>query len=181
MKTTTSHVLTSIAAAALLLAGVSGCSQSGAEASSSPKGPPIDASHYLLTEEPNDAVGVIAARGDVQDGDDIVLVARIGGSKQPWFDGRAAFMAIDASMLVAAGAEECSEGAVCMDDCCAALRAECTTLVKIVDEQGKILPLDAREILKAEVNDMVVVRGRVQRDKDEGTFVVLADGVYVRR
>jgi hypothetical protein len=67
-----------------------------------------------------------------------------------------------------------------MDDCCASLRADCTTLVKVVDERGSVLAVDARKLLNANENDMVVVKGRVQRD-DEGSFSVAANGVYVRR
>ena len=63
------------------------------------------------------------AREDSQDQDDIVLVGRIGGRKNPWIEGRSAFMLIDASMSVVADGQETEEGQICMDDCCASLRS----------------------------------------------------------
>lgn len=166
----------------LLLVAASGCSQQTVEATSTSAGSTlsIDKTKYVLSAEPDGAVGVMIAREDSQDQDDIVLVGRIGGRKNPWIEGRSAFMLIDASMSVVADGKETEEGQICMDDCCASLRAECTTLVKIVDDQGKPLAVDTRELLDVKENDMVVVKGKVQRD-DEGTFTVAASGAYVRR
>lgn len=171
-----------IGLALLLLAAVSGCGEQSVQATSKTgdSHPSIDKSKYILSAEPDGAVGVMIAREDSQDQDDIVLVGRIGGRKNPWIEGRSAFMLIDASMSVVADGKETEEGQICMDDCCASLRAECTTLVKIVDDQGKPLAVDTRELLDVKENDMVVVKGKVQRD-DEGTFTVAASGVYIRR
>ena len=165
-----------------ILAGVSGCGRptSGATDPSS-EAPAIDKSKYVLTEEPDGAVGVIIAREDANDQDDIVLVGRIGGRKNPWIEGRTAFMVIDASMTVVADGQESGSGQLCMDDCCASLRAECTTLVKSVDDQGKPLEIDTRELLDAKENDMVVVKGKVHRDDEQGTFTIVASGIYIRR
>lgn len=166
----------------LLVAVVSGCGQQAVQATANNVGTiEIDKSKYILSEEPEGAVGVMIAREDAKDQDDIVLVGRIGGRKNPWIEGRSAFMVIDAAMSIVADGEDSGEGQVCMDDCCASLRAECTTLVKIVDQQGKPLAIDARELLGAKANDMVVVQGKVQRDEKEGTFTIAASRVYVRR
>ena len=141
----------------------------------------VDGSKYLLIDEPEGAIGVIAARETANDGEPIVVVGRIGGSANPWIEGRAAFMLLDASMLlVANGTESAAEGEVCLDDCCAAERAECTTLVKLVDADGKVLAADARQLFGVAADDMVVVRGKANKD-ESGNFVVLADGIHVRR
>ncbi|MCA9248934.1 MAG: hypothetical protein KDA42_17525 [Planctomycetales bacterium] len=179
MRCKTVIILSSLVA---VLAAVSGCSQQAVQATATASNAAqIDKSKYILSEEPEGAVGVMIAREDMQDQDDIVLVGRIGGRKNPWIEGRSAFMVIDAAMTVVADGEDSGGGEVCMDDCCASLRAECTTLVKIVDEQGKPLAIDARELLGAKANDMVVVKGKVQRDEKDGTFTIAASGVYVRR
>ena len=72
------------------------------------------------------------------------------------------------------------EDELCTGDCCALERAACTTLVKVVDEGGRVLAVDARKLLGVAANDMVVVRGKVSKD-EAGNFSVLADGVHVRR
>ena len=140
----------------------------------------VDGSKYLLADEPEGAVGVIAARESAKDGEPIVLVGQIGGAKNPWIEGRAAFMLLDASMVIVADGTEGAEGEICMDDCCASERAGSTTLVKVVDANGKVLAVDARKLLGISDNDMVVVRGSVSKD-EAGNFVVLADGVHVRQ
>ena len=139
----------------------------------------INGDKYLLAEEPDDAVGVIEARETASNGDPLVVVGRISGSDKPWVEGRAAFMLLDASMAVVAEGTESAEGEVCMGDCCANERAECTTLVKVVDN-GTLVAADSRQLLGLKENDFVVVRGKASKD-ESGNFAVLADGVFVRR
>ncbi|QDS97052.1 hypothetical protein [Adhaeretor mobilis] len=140
----------------------------------------IDASQYQLAEEPDDAVGVIAARESAVDGAPLVLMGRVGGSANPWIDGRAAFTLLDASMSVVAEGEDSGDDEMCLGDCCAVDRQNCTTLVKVVDAQGKLVPVDSRELLGLKEADMVVVKGTAQKDKT-GNFVMLAKGVFIRK
>jgi hypothetical protein len=140
----------------------------------------IDGSKFLLDEEPDDAVGVIEAREMAKDGQSIVVVGRIGGAANPWVEGRAAFTLIDASKLIVADGEESGDGEICMDDCCAEERGGCTTLVKVVDADGKLVPADARKLLGVADSDMLVVSGKVSKD-DAGNFAILASGVHIRR
>ena len=95
-------------------------------------------------------------------------------------DGRAAFMLLDASMsIVAEGEEDLAEGELCMADCCASELLECTTLVKVVDEQGQLVPIDSRKLLGLKESDLVVIQGTAKKDEN-GNFVMLAKGVYIR-
>ncbi|REJ65155.1 MAG: hypothetical protein DWQ31_19110 [Planctomycetota bacterium] len=163
---------------ALLLTAVGGCSESS-HATSTEAAASIDKSQFLLVEEPSDAIGVMIAREDAKDKDEIVLLARIGGRRNPFIEGRSAFMVIDASMTIVDDGQESGKGQVCLDDCCTTLRKESTMLVKVVGADGKIVPLDARQLLDVNENDLVVVKGKVERGKD--SFSVAATGVYVRR
>ena len=140
----------------------------------------FDSSKYVLAEEPDDAIGVIAARESAKNGEHVVIVGRIGGATNPWIEGRAAFMLMDASMTLVANGTDSGSNQICMDECCAQERTACTTLVKVVDQDGRILPADTRRLFGVAANDMVVVRGIASKD-EEGNFVVLADGVHVRR
>jgi hypothetical protein len=165
------------------LIGFAGCNRPAAETSpvASGNAPHISAVSYLMKEEPEECIGVMEARTDAKDGDEITLVARVGGRKNPWVEGRAAFMVIDASMAVVATGTESGKGQICLDDCCAALRGECTTMVKFLDDQGGVLPTDARELFQLKPDDMVVIQGHVQRDEEQSTFAVVAKSIYVRR
>ena len=172
---------TSLALAGLLLTAV-GCGQPSAQATATNTSATasIDAAKYILPQEPEGAVGIIEAREEAKDQQEILMVGCIGGQKNPWIEGRAAFTLIDATMRVVADGQQSSGDEICLEGCCASTLAECTALIKVVDEQGRILSIDARNLLGVKIDDMVVVRGRVQRD-EEGSFSVMADGVYVRK
>ncbi len=51
------------------------------------------------------------------------------------------------------------------------------TLVRVVDEQGKTLGQDARELFGLKELQTVYVRGRAKRD-EEGNLTVLASGLF---
>lgn len=168
--------------ATLILSAVVGCGRSNSSDAPTQHLTPVsvDGSKYVLADEPDGAIGVIAARQTAIDGEPIVVVGRIGGSANPWIEGRAAFTLLDASMVLVANGTEDAAGEVCLDDCCAAERAESTALVKVVDANGKVLTADARQLLGVAADDMVVVRGKANKDNN-GNFVVIADGVHIRR
>lgn len=174
--------ISSIAFTALLTTMLIGCGSSpSADVESSAVTPiSIDGSKYVLADEPDGAIGVIEARKTAANGDPVIIVGRIGGATNPWIEGRAAFMLLDASMVIVADGTESADGEICMDECCATERAGSTTLVKVVDDGGKVLAVDARQLLGVHADDMVVVSGKASKD-DAGNFVVLASGVHVRR
>src|SRR5438128_4021300 len=60
---------------------------------------------YLLASEPTGAKGVSDIRKEAADGDEVLVVGRIGGSIKPWVDGRAAFMIVDPSLKSCRDAE----------------------------------------------------------------------------
>ncbi len=139
----------------------------------------VDGTRYLLTAEPAGAEDVIQVRQAAQDQDDVVVVGRIGGSREPWVEGRAAFSIVDNSL------KACSdiEGDTCpapWDYCCETARLPTSqALVKVVDENGDLVKTDARQLLNVKELQTVVVQGRAQRDEG-GNLTVLARGIFVR-
>jgi hypothetical protein len=140
----------------------------------------VAGSQYLLDEEPTGAQDVVAAREGAKDGDDVLVVGRIGGSGNPWIEGKAAFSIVDGSL------KACSDipGDQCetpWDYCCETDKLpSATALVKVVDDDGDLVKTDARDLLKVKPLSTVVVRGKAQRD-DAGNLTVLARGVYVKK
>lgn len=174
------HSLTSARTAVLLfLAAAIGCSSASSDNAKLSDASAVSGRDYLLQEEPDGAVGVIAARESAEDGAPVVVVGRIGGSANPWIDGRAAFTLLDASMTVVGEGEDSAEGELCTGDCCATERLACTTLVKVVDGDGQIVPVDTRKLLGVKEADMIVVKGMAKKDKS-GNLTLLANRVYVR-
>lgn len=150
------------------------------ESANGTSAPAVDGSKFIITEEPEGAKDVIAVREAAEDGDDVVLVGRIGGSENPWIDGRAAFTVVDNSLRA------CSdiEGDTCRkpwDYCCETSKLPgATALVKVVDESGQSVKTDARELLHVTELSRVIVKGKAVRD-DAGNLTVLATGVYVKK
>jgi hypothetical protein len=50
---------------------------------------------YLLPSEPAGAKGVIDVRKDAKDGEEVVVVGRVGGSSTPFTPGRTSFLIVD--------------------------------------------------------------------------------------
>jgi len=133
----------------------------------------------LLTSEPAGAKEVIQARKSAKDDEEVVLVGRIGGSENPWIEGRAAFSIVDNSL------KACSDipGDGCdkpWDYCCETDKLPTAmALIKIVDEEGKLINADARKLFNLKELQTVVVKGKAKRD-EAGNLTVFASGIFVR-
>lgn len=164
----------------LLLAAAltAGCSEEGTS-----NNPPLahlvkatdQTAQYRLSAEPAGAKGVIETRKEARDGDEVIVVGRIAGSADPLVKGRAAFTIVDLTL------EPCDDETPWVY-CCTPKEdlLPAIVLVKFVDEQGKTLPHDARELLRVKEWQTVVVRGQAQRDRDGNLTAVVASGLYVR-
>ena len=135
---------------------------------------------YLLASEPAGAKNVIDVKKDAKDGDEVVVVGRIGGSVKP-FTGRAAFTIVDVKF------KPCNEieGDNCptpWDYCCDAPDelAKGTVLIKLVDSAGKTLPDDAKQLLDVKELQTIVVKGQTRRDESNSISVV-ATAIYIKK
>ncbi len=169
--------IASILSCFTMLVAIAGCSQEPSEPTSKTT---IDGTKFLLNQEPEGAKEVIQAREDAEEGADVVLVGRIGGSANPWIEDRAAFTIVDNSL------KACSDipGDTCKkpwDYCCETPKLPtATALIKVVDENGDLVKEDASALLNVQELSTVVVQGKAKRD-DDGNLTVLASGIYVRK
>ena len=135
---------------------------------------------FVLVEAPADPLNVIAARESIKNDEEVVLFGQIGGSHEPWVEGRAMFTVVDDSL------KSCNEipGDSCptpWDYCCETPKLKgATALVKAVDETGEAVKTGAQELLGVRELTSVIVKGKAQRD-DAGNLTVLATGVYVKK
>lgn len=180
-------------ACCLLAGSFTGCSQqetpeteatdakaSGGSYIEAPVAASADGEQYILAAAPNEYQNVIAARESVKNDDDVVLFGQIGGSHNPWIEGRAIFTIVDDSL------KSCDEipGDTCpkpWDYCCETPKLKnATALVKVVDDQGAPVKTDARKLLGVRELTSVIVQGKAQRD-DAGNLTVLATGIFVKK
>jgi len=136
-----------------------------------------DGKQFLLKEQPEDAADVIAVRKGAEDQQAVVVVGRIGGRKNPWIKGVAAFSIVDRSLT------PCNEieGDKCRtpwDYCCESELPKATVFVMVVDDEGKTVKQDARELLGVKELDTVFIQGKAKRDK-AGNIVVLAARLFI--
>ena len=172
----------SVSFAACLALLTAGCSQESptAEPLTLVTTAAVDGSNFMLDEEPDGATDVIRVREEANDGDEVVLVGRIGGSVNPWVDGRAAFSIVDGSLRACSDipGDDCTEP---WDYCCETDRLPSSTaLIKIVDDRGELVKTDARQLLDVKELSTVVIKGSAQRD-DAGNLTILASGVYLKK
>jgi hypothetical protein len=136
------------------------------------------ANKFLLDKEPDAAIDVLALRADAKDQQDVVVVGRIGGRRDPWIKGTAAFPIVDRSL------RPCNEipGDTCetpWDYCCETNLAEATALVRLVDASGATIKQNPKELLNLKELQTVVVKGKAKRD-DEGNVTVLVSQLHIR-
>jgi len=132
---------------------------------------------YLLADEPADAIEILDAKDQAKDGEAVVVVGRLGGGVKPWIDGRAAFLLVDTRIL-----PTCQDGEKCDENCpgCAEAILSASTMVKFLGSDGKVLPVDARDLLGVKEQQTIVVRGVANRDK-AGNVSITAEKIFVRR
>lgn len=159
-----------------------GCGQPAAKpttAATTSSAPKIDGTKFVLAEEPADAKTVLEVREAAKDGDDVVIVGRIGGDREPWVTDRASFLIVDPTLV------PCNErkGDNCptpWDYCCDSdVLARSKATIKFVDDSGKTLANDARQLLNVKELQTVVVKGQAKRD-EAGNLTVFASGLFVR-
>jgi len=163
---------------ACALIGVAGCSGSSAPSGGASGGPAATAVNFLVSEEPQGAIGVGEARKSSKNDGEIVVVGRIGGSEKPFVSGLAAFTIVDPKVAPCAPEEGCPTP---WDYCCTQNDVkENIATIKLIDAAGKVPAQDAQQLLGVKELTTVVVRGTAKRSED-GNLSVLAKQVYVRK
>ncbi len=163
--------------AAVLVATLAGCT------SSDPRTAALR-EKFLLADEPPGAATIADSRDKATSGDndDVVVVGRIwGGEVEPWAEGEAAFMIAEA--LPDDDGHAHADGhdpATCPFCRRRAEKANATALVQFNDEEGKLLPIDARKLLGVTKDQTVVVEG-AGHVNELGVLVIAAHGIHVRK
>jgi hypothetical protein len=169
-----------VALVALALGLAAGCNPAGSSDSGGTGGGAPDAlvegRKFLLDREPDAARGVREVKKQAKDGDEVVVVGRVGGSGKPFVEGRGSFLIVDPELKPAA---ECD----CPWDYCETPRkqlAAARAVVRFLDGKGRTLQAGAREVFDIKELSTVVVRGKARVD-EKGNLTVLGSGLYVRQ
>lgn len=133
---------------------------------------------FALAEEPAGAIGILEYREATQAPKEVALWGKIGSGRDTWSPTSAEFLLIDPTFEMDAG------GHVCTSDNCPFCKGKdekhkAQAIVSLVDREGQVPKVEARQLLPLEEGQLVVVRGQAEVNS-LGQLVVRADGVYVR-
>ena len=137
-------------------------------------------SELFLKEAPADAKEVSVVKKEAKEGDEVVVRGRIGGSENPFVDGRAVVTIADTSIRA------CNErpGDACpnpWDFCCEdpnelVMR---TATIQVLDKDGKPLKQGLRGVNGIDHLTVLAVKGKVDKRGDPKVLTINASGIYI--
>ncbi len=137
-------------------------------------------SGFFLAAAPKEAVEVKDSKPKAKVGETVTIIGRIGGSREPFVDGRAIFTLVDTRLKACGeGAEE--DGCKTPWDYCCEPRKELTAnmaTVRIVGADGQPLKSGLKNVQGLKPLARVTVVGTVA-EAEGGVLVVNASGVHV--
>ena len=135
-----------------------------------------------LSETP--AVGVLpiseiksaVAAGKLEADGEVVIRARINaGGMSPWTEGQAAFVVTDATGHDGAAEHDPHQCPFCRRDI-----RDHLALVRFTDTDGRLIPVDARQLLGVADGELLVVRGTIS-ESEEDELAIDATEIHVVR
>ena len=156
------------------LLAMAGCGRQADEAPRAAAGSGLE--KIIVTEPAPQAVGVVAAREKVQDGEAVVVEGRV----KDFVEGAPVFTLTDGSLPSCKdNGEDCPTP---WDFCCfdAKTIAANTATIKLVGADGQLLSGSPRGTSGLDHLTTVVAEGKARRD-EQGNLVVEATRVYVKK
>ncbi len=165
---------------ALLATALAGCGDAG----TSPRTAAARAAlpDGLVVRGKAEGTHVAAAKATARQGDEIVIVGRIGGSEEPFVAGRAVFTIVDPALKSCADMDDPDHCKTPWDYCCEERDAmkRGTATIEIADAGGRPLPIAVRGLQGLDPLATVAVTGTVTERNDAGLLVVRARRIEVR-
>lgn len=165
---------------ALLATALAGCGDAG----TSPRTAAARATlpDGLVVRGKAEGTHVAAAKATARQGDEIVIVGRIGGSEEPFVAGRAVFTIVDPALKSCADMDDPDHCKTPWDYCCEERDAmkRGTATIEIADAGGRPLPIAVRGLQGLDPLATVAVTGTVTERNDAGLLVVRARRIEVR-
>ena len=179
-------------AAAMLGLVLAGCGSEAPDAGTGGDGPreaTADATpsatlpgDLFLGSEPEGGVDVAALKKTAKEGEEVVLVGRIGGNRAPFVAGRAVMTLADPALVPCNEMSMEDECPLPWDYCCEerGVLTASTATVEVDGPDGRPLRTDLKGAGGLEELKTVVVVGTVAPRPDPAVLVVRAKGIFVR-
>ncbi|HBV61523.1 MAG TPA: hypothetical protein DEF45_00730 [Rhodopirellula sp.] len=142
-------------------------------------GVPSDGGKYILTTEPADPQTPTEIKESITEPTLVAITGRIhAGDVEPFQDGVASFLI--SQLPEGDHAEDDPDHADNCPFCKRKLKNAPKALVRILDDSGEVMTVDARKLLGIAKGDVVVVRGSATFLEPVNTVQVDAEGIFVR-
>ncbi len=140
---------------------------------------PAGAAKYILTTEPADPQTPTEVKESVTEPALVAITGRIdAGDVEPFQDGVASFLI--SQLPEGDHAEGDPDHADNCPFCKRKLKNAPKALVRILDDSGEVMTVDARQLLGIAKGDVVVVRGSATYLEPVNTVQIDAEGIFVR-
>ena len=140
---------------------------------------PSGGGKYILTTEPADALTPTEIKEAVTEPTRVTIAGRIdAGDVEPFQDGLASFLI--SQLPDGDHAEGDPNHADNCPFCKRKLKNAPKAVVRILDESGEVMTVDARQLLGLSKGDVVVVQGSATYLEPVNTVQVDAEGIFVR-
>lgn len=147
-----------------------------------PETPPVELPEALLAKDAlPDAVGVVAARKEVEPGKEIVLTGFIGGRVEPFVNGRAIFTLADTKALTQCDAKPGDGCKTPWDACCDdpdKIKASIAS-IQVVDGDGHVLKGNLEGVGGIVSGSTVSVKGKIAPGSTADALIVNAERIHV--
>lgn len=153
-----------------------------AAATPSAAAPAVALPDGLVTRGPAQGTPVTAAKASAQQGQEVVVVGRIGGSVNPFVADRAVFTIVDPALMSCADMDDPDHCKTPWDYCCeerTKMRAG-TATIEVTGADGKPLALPLRGVQGLDPLATIAVTGTVTERNDAGLLVIRAKRIEVR-
>ena len=142
-------------------------------------GIPLDGGKYILTTEPANPQTPTEIKESVTEPTLVAIAGRIhAGDAVPFQDGVASFLI--SQLPEGDHAEDDPDHAENCPFCKRKLKNAPKAVVRVLDESGEVLAVDARKLLGIAKGDVVVVRGTATYLEPVNTVQIDAQGIFVR-
>jgi hypothetical protein len=164
--------------------GLAGCDDKKGQQAASPANQPADPlpASLIASTQPASAKDVVDAR-KANDGDEVVVRGRIGGSVKPFTEGRAVFQLVDLSLKTCNQASPMDDCKTPWDYCCddkADVFAKSVT-VQVLGAGGQPLRASLEGVGGLKPMGEVTAKGTVKKSPDGKAVTVNATELYVQQ
>ena len=161
---------------------ITACGEKPAEKQETPKNKSaFDVNSIFTKEEIKGAMSIIEAKKTAKVGESIIIKGEIGGKKKVFGESIATFLICDPTKVTSCDKKEGDDCETPWDYCChdSDEIAGAMATVKLTDENGKILKINAKGKGGLKELSNIIIKGKVAKGSVDGVLIITAESIYI--